>query len=175
MSKPTKKINQIPAKGTKLSTRRRNHAGLSGVCEDPTGLDHRPGVADRLQLVLFPRRVIDQPALSELDRDHVAGPALLADPRLRLERVHLAGRNRVPEEDPGVRLGHHSRRPRRAERHRRVFARRAAAEVGAADDDGVFRLGLPGLNEARGVGRREAAERVGAELLVLVGVGGDQG
>lgn len=54
-----------------------------------------------------------------------------------------------------------------------MLTRRAAPEVRAADDDGVLGLGLVGVDEARGVGGREAAESVGAELLVLGGVGGD--
>ena len=50
-----------------------------------------------------------------------------------------------------------------------------APEVGSRYDDGVARFGGSGLDEARGVGRREADEGVAPELLVLVGFGGDEG
>lgn len=117
--------------------------------------------------------MIDQTALAQLNAHHITGLALLANPRLRLQRVNLAGCHRVPEEDARVRLRHHRRHTRGAESHRGVLTRGAAPEVRAADDDGVLGLGLVGVDEAGGVGGREAAERVGAELLVLGGVGGD--
>lgn len=119
--------------------------------------------------------MIDQAALSELNRDNIAGAALLAEAALRLQRVHLAGGHRVPEEDPRVRLRNHGGNAGCAQCDGRVLAGGAAAEVGAADDDGVLSLGLAGVNEARGVGGGEADEGVGAELLVLVGLGRNEG
>jgi len=56
-----------------------------------------------------------------------------------------------------------------------VLAGGAAAEVVAGDDDGELGLGLAGVDEARGVGGGEADEGVGSELLVLVGLGRDEG
>lgn len=56
-----------------------------------------------------------------------------------------------------------------------MLPRRAAAEVRAADDYGVLRLGLVGLHEARRIVGWEAAHRVRAELLVLGGIGWNQG
>ena len=56
-----------------------------------------------------------------------------------------------------------------------MLAGGAAAEVGAANDNGVLGLGLAGVDEARGVGGGEADEGVGAELLVLVGLRRDEG
>jgi hypothetical protein len=152
-----------------------NHAGVPGVSEYATGLNDRASIPDRLQPVLLAGGVIDQKALGELDRYRVAGLTLLTDSALRLQRVHLSGSHRVPEEDARVGLCHHRRDPRCAQRHRCVLAGRATSEVVAADDDGVLRLGLVGLHKARGVGGGEAYEGVGAELLVLGGLGGDEG
>lgn len=56
-----------------------------------------------------------------------------------------------------------------------MLAGGAAAEIGTGDEDGVFGLGLSRLDESGGVGGGEADEGVGAELLVLVGVGRDEG
>lgn len=56
-----------------------------------------------------------------------------------------------------------------------MLAGGAAAEVVAGDDDGELGLGLAGVDEARGVGGGEADEGVGSELLVLVGLGRDEG
>lgn len=119
--------------------------------------------------------MINQAALSELDRDNITGAALLAEAGLRLQRVHLAGGHRIPEKDPRVRLRDHGGSAGGAQRYGRVLAGGAAAEVGAADDNGVLGLGLAGFNETRGVGGGEADQGVGAELLVLVGLGRNEG
>jgi hypothetical protein len=115
--------------------------------------------------------VIDQKALGELDHYRVVGLTLLLDSTLRLQRVHLSSGHRVSDEDARVGLYHHCH----AQRHRCVLAGHAASEVVAADDDGVLHPGLVGLHKAHGVGGGEACECVGAELLILGGLGGDEG
>lgn len=119
--------------------------------------------------------MIDQAALSELNRHHIAGGALLAEASLRFQRIHLAGGHGVPEEDPSVRLRDHCGGAGGAQRDGGVLAGGAATEVGTADDDGVLGFDLAGFDETRGVGGGEADEGVGAELLVLVGLGRDEG
>ena len=56
-----------------------------------------------------------------------------------------------------------------------MLPRRPAPEILPADDDRVLRLHLPGLHEPVLVRAREPDQRVGAELLVLVGVRRDEG
>jgi len=53
--------------------------------------------------------------------------------------------------------------------------RGAATKVGTANDNGILGIGLTEVDEAHGVGGRDASEGVGAKLLVLVGLRRDKG
>lgn len=119
--------------------------------------------------------MVDQAALSELDRDNVPSPTLFANPDLRFKRVHLPCSHRVPEKDPRIRLSHNRRRSRRTQCHRRVLPRRPTSKVRAADDYRVLGLGLVVLHESRRIGGWEATERVRTELLVLWRIGRHEG
>lgn len=57
-----------------------------------------------------------------------------------------------------------------------MLPRRSATKVVSGDNYGEFSFELTRFDEAGGVGGRgKANERIGAELLVLVRVGGDEG
>lgn len=148
------------------------------VLKDPPRIDHGASVAQRLQRVRFPRLHHRQRVLVEVDDDLLPRRQLVADPDAvgELRWVELPRRDAVAEEDARVRLGDDDASARGAHGNGGVLPRGTAPKVVSADDDGVLRLHLPlGDEPCRVEVLGEADEGVGAELLVFVGLGRDEG
>src|SRR5688500_18198558 len=109
------------------------HADFSRVGEHAPGVDDRGHLAQRLELEGLAGGEIPQLTLRDVDVELVAGADLVAEPVRALEGDEIAAVDRVAIEDARVKLGDDALDARGVQGDGGVLARRAAAEILAAD------------------------------------------
>lgn len=164
-------------KKKKNSSRRLDHPLPPRVLKDPPGVDHGARITQGLQRVDLARLHGSERVSLEVDDHLLPRLELVTDANsiCELARVELPRGHAVAEEDPRVGLGDDDARPGRSHGHGCVLSRGAAPEVVPSDDDRVVGLHLPLGDEASRIEVfGQADQRVGSELLVLVGLGRDE-
>src|ERR1035437_3768497 len=146
----------------------RNHPALPGIIKNSAGVHDWAHVTERFEMINL---------AGGLDGDGrgVAGFQHVAEAFGDFARIEFAGGDAVAEEDARETFGEHELTVGGTQRDGCVFARAAAAEIFAADDNGIIAVELAFLDVADGVNRfGQAVEGVAAELLVFLGDGGHE-
>jgi hypothetical protein len=102
-----------------------------------------------VKVVALAGGLVQEVAIGHVDFQLVARADLADEGFLRFQGDDVAAVDRVAEEDAGVELGHDALDPGLGQGQGGMFARGAAAEVFAADDDGVGALVLSLGDEPR--------------------------